>query len=589
LRTGSLWRDRAWLAVLIVCGSAMLAVATMVASRAFLPAERAVISTADWPWSTRGVTVQPLDATSAFRSGDVVTAIDGRPLEAWLADAITPWRAASAATVGSTLTVEVVRAGTETTVPAPLERFSTERFGGAPLALVLFGGSALALAFAMLIRRPSSTALRLIVVAVTCDLVDIVAWETGLQPSDIVARTPFLLAFAVSPVFAIVVWSSLLHLLSIYPVRAGWLARRPRAIALVYALPLLALAGGTVIAAAAGGGGLALVGRLGPLTAGVVSLLDLAVLAAIVAGYRRTPAPRRSSVRLLAITLFIAAAAILVLISGPISLSRPPLASRGTVALLALPVVAALALAVIRDHLFQVDLLISSRARIVAAREEERLRLRRELHDGVGPALAALGFKLDAARDRVRDGDASGADALLVEARGDVGGVLAEIRGVARELRPPALDSLGLVGALRQQVEAITGTHGPRVEVEADLPASLPPGVEVAAYRIVVEAVSNVARHAGATRATVRLRLDHGLVRVEILDDGSGIDGEGIGVGTRAMYERAAEVGGELTITGRHEGGTSVVAVLPLGRSAGPAPTASRMTTLPRPTPAEAE
>jgi len=235
------------------------------------------------------------------------------------------------------------------------------------------------------------------------------------------------------------------------------------------------------------------------------------------------------------------------------------------VALLALPVVAALALAVIRDHLFQVDLLTSSRTRIVAAREEERLRLRRELHDGLGPTLAALGLKIDAAREQAASPDPVAVRATLEEIRGDVRGILAQIRGLARELRPPSLDSLGLVGGLRQQLDTLAAGAPTRIELIADDLPELSPGIEVAAYRIVVESVTNVLRHAGATSATVRLGIEHDVLRIDVEDDGVGVTPGAIGVGTRAMYERAAEVGGELTIEPGPVRGTRVTALLPIG------------------------
>ena len=218
----------------------------------------------------------------------------------------------------------------------------------------------------------------------------------------------------------------------------------------------------------------------------------------------------------------------------------------------------------IRDHLFQVDLILTSRARIVAAREAERLRLRRELHDGLGPTLAALGLKVDAARDQAAAGRAADVVPLLDEIRGDVRGVVAQIRGVSRELRPPTIDSLGLVGGLRQQIEALTAGGPTIVALAANDIDELPPGVEVAAYRIVIEAVSNVVRHADATTASVRLEIDDDVLRVEVVDDGIGIDESAIGVGTRAMYERAAEVGGELTVERGRHGGTQVTALLPV-------------------------
>jgi signal transduction histidine kinase len=136
---------------------------------------------------------------------------------------------------------------------------------------------------------------------------------------------------------------------------------------------------------------------------------------------------------------------------------------------------------------------------------------------------------------------------------------------MARGLRPPAIDTLGLVEGLRQQIEGLTAGTGTRIDLLADDLPELPPGVEVAAWRIVVEAVTNIVRHAAATAATVRLIIDGDMVRIEIADDGIGLEDGAIGVGTRSMYERAAEVGGEMTIDGGRDGGTLVTALLPLG------------------------
>ena len=565
MRLRALFRDPSWLAVVLVCVAAALTITILLASRLLLPAERATIPTGAWPWTANGVVIQPLGPDSPFEAGDLVVAIDGRPLADWVGDALQPpWFLAGRA-LGASIAVDVVRDGVPVSFVAPIQPFPMDRLGGAPLGLVVFGATALILALALIVRRPGATALRLIVLGVTCDVADIVAWETGLQPTDFVARTPFLYAFGLAAVFSLVFWSSLIHLLSTYPVRARWLVRRPSAVFFVYALPLAAFTVGSAVAALAGGGVLAWVDRLGALNAAVVSGSIVAILIAIVTGYQRTPAPRRSQVRLLAVTLFVAAAAVLVLISGPIALSQPPLVPRGTTALLALPVVAALALAVIRNHLFQVDLLASSRARIVAAREEERLRLRRELHDGLGPTLAALGLKVDAARADAVAADAPAAAATLKEIRADVHAILGQIRGLARELRPPTLDSLGLVGGLRQQVDTLTAGGRTSVEIVAPDVPSLPPGIEVAAYRIVVEAVTNILRHADADTATVRLAIERGVLRIDVEDDGVGVGGDGIGVGTRAMYERAAEVGGELVIEPGRLRGTRVTALLPVG------------------------
>jgi len=559
--------DPAVLAVVVVSAAALASTLTMAASRIAIPAERALISTEAWPWTADGVVVVPEGPASPFRANDRVVAIQGRPLAAWASDALGPPWLLAPNPLPSSATFRVVRDGAEIDVVAPLQAFPVDRLGGAPPSLVAFAITALVLAVVLVVRRPRATALRLLVLGVTCDVTNIVAWETGLQPSDLVQRTPFLYAFGLAPVFAVVFWASLLHVLSVYPARSRWLIARPEAAVAAYLVPLVAVAAGAVVAAAAGGGALAWIGRMGAVTAAVISVQIVAVLVAVLGAYRRTPAPRRGQVRLVAATLFVAAAADLLLVSGPIALGRLPLASRATVALLALPVVAALAIAVIRDRLFQVDLLMSSRARIVAAREEERRRLRRELHDELGPTLAAVALRIDAAREDVAEGDTAAAAAALDDARAEVRAVLAQVRGIARDLRPPALDSLGLVGAVRQQVETLTAAGGPRVEVHADVAGPLPAAIEVAAFRIVVEAVSNVVRHASAGRAVVRLWIDHDLLRIEVADDGLGREPGALGVGTQAMYERAAEVGGELSIEAGIDGGTVVSASLPVGRA----------------------
>jgi signal transduction histidine kinase len=206
-----------------------------------------------------------------------------------------------------------------------------------------------------------------------------------------------------------------------------------------------------------------------------------------------------------------------------------------------------------------------SRERLVAAREEERRRLRRDLHDGLGPALAGMALKLDAARNRAGDPNV---DEILGELRGETQDAIADVRRVVYELRPPALDELGLVGALREQALRLSaqdgGAGGLRVNVEAPeaLP-SLPAATEVAAYRIATEALTNVVRHAGARHCVVRVRLD-GRLEIEVADDGRGIGEAKPGVGLTSMQERAGELGGSCAVGPDDRGGTVVRAELPL-------------------------
>jgi len=563
-------RDPAWMGVVLVCAMSLLSIVTMAATRLLVAAEDAIIPTGAWPWTADGVGVRPLTSSSVFHVDDVVVAIDGRSLADWAGAALSPPWLLGAKPLGTTIQASVIRDGAVVDLSAPIQQFPVARLGGAPVGLVAFAAGAMILALTLVVRRPRATALRLLLVAVACDVATIVAWELSLQPTDLVVPTPFLYAFGVASVIGIVFWSALLHLLVVYPVRARWLATRPAAVGVVYVAPLAALGIGAALSALGGGGPLVWLDRLGQLLGAVCSAMIVLLLVAIVAAWRRTPVPRRPQVRLVGITLFIAAVATLLLTTLQVAIGREPLVTRGVEALFALPVIAAIAIAVVRDRLFQVDLLMSSRARIVAAREEERLRLRRELHDGLGPTLAALGLKIDAAR-AAADDDPRAVAPLLDEIRADVRSVLTEVRTMARGLRPPTIDSLGLVGGLRQQVEALAGGTGIAIDVVADELPELPPGVEVAGYRIVVEAVTNLVRHAAATTASVRLIIDHDMLRIDVSDDGVGVDEGAIGVGTRSMYERAAEVGGELTIGPAPGGGTVVTALLPLGSSPRPA------------------
>ena len=207
-----------------------------------------------------------------------------------------------------------------------------------------------------------------------------------------------------------------------------------------------------------------------------------------------------------------------------------------------------------------------SRERLVTAREEERRRVRRELHDGLGPTLAGVAMQIGAARDQLAS-DAAATEALLARVEAQARGAVVDIRSLAYELRPPALDELGLVRALRERAAAASGRNGGLavfVRV-AGAPRELSAAVEVAAYRIAAEAVANVARHAEARRCCVRLSFGAAL-GLEIADDGRGLGaGFRAGVGIGSMRERAAELGGRLSIEPGRDGGTRVLAHLPLG------------------------
>jgi two-component system NarL family sensor kinase len=206
-----------------------------------------------------------------------------------------------------------------------------------------------------------------------------------------------------------------------------------------------------------------------------------------------------------------------------------------------------------------------SRERLVAAREEERRRLRRDLHDGLGPILTAVTLKADAARSAL-DTAPTQADGLLAELRGDAKQAIADLRRVVEDLRPAALDELGLLGALSQQMDRFA-RRGLAITLEAPpaLPV-LPAAVEVAAYRIIAEALTNIARHAHAHQVTIAVAID-GSLCVAVHDDGTPSTANGDrwrpGVGLLSMAERVAEVGGTLEVGPTSTGGR-VQASLPL-------------------------
>jgi signal transduction histidine kinase len=206
-----------------------------------------------------------------------------------------------------------------------------------------------------------------------------------------------------------------------------------------------------------------------------------------------------------------------------------------------------------------------SREQLVSAREEERRRLRRDLHDGLGPVLGAVVLRIDAARNLAAS-DPVRADEVLRQARDDVAAALADVRRLVHDLRPPALDDVGLLASVRQQAERLR-TPGLQVRVDGEGLDDLPAAVEVAAYRIASEALANVARHAGASTCRVTLTVDAaGRLVVEVADDGVGIPTQArAGVGLVSLRERAAELGGSCEVSCPPGGGTLVRAELPLG------------------------
>lgn len=205
-----------------------------------------------------------------------------------------------------------------------------------------------------------------------------------------------------------------------------------------------------------------------------------------------------------------------------------------------------------------------ARVRTVSAREEERRRLRRDLHDGLGPVLASQSLKLAAARQLLRS-DPGAAERLLDEVMAQSESTVGDVRRLVYALRPPTLDELGLTEAIREHVQNVATTQDLRITIDApeDLP-EIPAAIEVAALRIVQEALNNVIRHAQASHCAVSIRIN-GSLQIRIEDDGVGMAPDAVrGVGLLSMRERAAEVGGVCEIESGRNGGLLVRLSLPL-------------------------
>lgn len=207
-----------------------------------------------------------------------------------------------------------------------------------------------------------------------------------------------------------------------------------------------------------------------------------------------------------------------------------------------------------------------SREKLVLAREEERRRIRRDLHDELGPTLASQTFAIDAILDLLESNPTEAAR-LLRGLKAQNQATVSEIRRLVYELRPPALDELGLVGALQAHAAQLNKPHSLQIQITA-WPDPLPPlsaAVEVAAYRIALEAMTNAARHAGAHNCAVHLQAEDSRLTLSIVDDGRGLEPHGrTGVGFHSMRERAEELGGKLLVDSGNGGGVQVTAVLPL-------------------------
>jgi signal transduction histidine kinase len=206
-----------------------------------------------------------------------------------------------------------------------------------------------------------------------------------------------------------------------------------------------------------------------------------------------------------------------------------------------------------------------SRERLVAAQEEERRRLRRDLHDGVGPTLASFSQRLETAAELIHTNPKK-SEKIIHALQKQVTETVAEIRRLVYALRPPVLDEFGLVSAIREHTAQYSGPKGIRVAFDVTEPMPpLPAAVEVAAYRIALEAFTNVVKHARASACQVVIKIENASLLLEISDNGKGLLAEPHGgVGFHSMRERAGELGGELVVERKPSGGTTVRARLPI-------------------------
>jgi two-component system, NarL family, sensor kinase len=233
-------------------------------------------------------------------------------------------------------------------------------------------------------------------------------------------------------------------------------------------------------------------------------------------------------------------------------------ADRRTLELIATPLAVALHATALSGQVQQ------ARTMTVEAAAAERVRLQRELHDGVGPILTSAAFQADAASNLIHS-DPDGAERLLDEIRTELRGAIDDVRRVVYGLRPIELDNAGLVGAIRQRLAGLPGGEAGQIRVEIEHPDQLPalsPAVELAAYRIASEAINNALTHSEGRRCLVKITAN-GTLAVTVRDDGRPPSSWTPGVGLRSILERAEELGGTAA-AGPTGDGWEVRARLPL-------------------------
>jgi signal transduction histidine kinase len=434
--------------------------------------------------------------------------------------------------------------------------------------LILFVTALVALGLAAFVRRPHSGISQALLAGAAGNAGSGALWVV-INPDSLDTPSPEWLAFIAAGLLSLVLWSGLVHLVLVFPIRDPFIDTHPWIVPLIHGLPQVAMLTGALLTGGLTPSSLEWVDAWGRIHAAIVSLLLLSALFGIGGRFLTVSAGRRRQVAGVAASVALAVLASLLLIDAPIAFGGSPLVDRAAIVLVALPVPFFLALALWHDRNFRINRLRRSQLALIHARDEERRRLRRDLHDGLGPSLAAIGLKVDAAASYVGR-DAGRAQQLLDEVRRDLAAAVSETRRLVRGLHPPALTELGLVGAIQRAADELTGGESrngqaPQVRINAATLPPLPPPIEVAAYRIVHEALANVIRHAQARHAEIIIAAAADTLELEVTDDGIGLGlGHRPGVGTQAMRERARELGGAFEIDSQPGGGTTIRATLPL-------------------------
>lgn len=206
--------------------------------------------------------------------------------------------------------------------------------------------------------------------------------------------------------------------------------------------------------------------------------------------------------------------------------------------------------------------LMKSRENLVMAREEERKRIRRDLHDGLGPQLASLGMNIEAARNLYKINHNAGEE-LLITTHTQLKDAINDIRQLVYDLRPPILDELGLTFAINELIRQYSHSE---IHFKVFMPpnvSTLPAAIEIATYRIIQESISNVIRHSNATECIIKITMNNYLT-IEITDNGKGISTiSKKGIGMASMRERTEELNGTFHVISTSKQGVSIQAIFP--------------------------